>query len=210
MSSQALLTRETLLLRLRNKADDRSWSEFVEIYAPMLFSYCLKRGIRREDAADLVQEVMQTVAKEMETFRYDRSRGTFRAWIHTLLRHALHRFLAKQERAPVTAARTAFLRQLEATPDPRENLDWERDYERELLAWAVGKAKPHFSVRIWELFEATALQGRAPAEVAAERGISKNAVSLAKFRVVEKLREIAASIDGEEWEFEALGNPDIS
>lgn len=205
MSSEALLTRETLLLRLRNRADNAAWSEFVEIYTPMLYSYCLKRSIKREDAADIVQDVMRTVSREMEDFHYDRTRGTFRAWIHTLLRHALYRFIQRSQNAPITAARTAELYRLESTPDPREELDWESDYERELLAWAVGKARPHFNARIWSIFEATALEERPPAEVAAELGISKNAVTLAKFRVIEKLREITALIDEEAWEKELLG-----
>ena len=38
---------------------------------------------------------------------------------------------------------------LEAKPGEGEVLDWERDYQRRLLAWAIEKVRPEFSDRIW-------------------------------------------------------------
>lgn len=202
-NSHPYLTRETLLLRLRDPGDAASWEEFVDLYTPMLYAYCLKRGVRREDAADIVQEVMRTVARQMGSFTYDPDRGTFRAWMHTLLRASLSRFFKKAEHQPRTAESTAILRKLENTPDPVEQRDWDREYEHEMLAWAMAKAKPQFSARVWEVFEETAVRERSVGDVAAKFGMTSNAVNLAKFRVMEKLREIVTGIESGWWEADA-------
>ena len=55
-------TRATLLLRLRDQADDDSWSEFADIYTPLIFGYCQRRELRHADIADITQEVMRSVS----------------------------------------------------------------------------------------------------------------------------------------------------
>ena len=58
--------------------------------------------------------------------------------------------------------------------------------------------------RIWNAFEQTAVRGRAPAEVAEEIGMSKNAIAIAKHRVILRLREKTESVDAERWEGEVI------
>lgn len=204
MSQDPLPTRQTLLLRLRDPADDASWTEFAEIYTPLLYGYCTKRDINRADAADIVQDVMRSVALAMRGFEYDPEKGNFKGWLFTAVRHAIGRHFKSRARKPTSRADTKFIEMLESTPEKSEQVDWERDYQRELLKWALEKVKPEFADRIWKAFEQTALQGRDPAEVAAEIGMTKNAVAIAKFRVTKRLREKAESVDAERWESEVI------
>jgi len=200
----SLNTRETLLLRLRDSADDAAWREFVEIYSPLLCRYCQKRGLPDADVADVVQQVMRSVAVAMKNFEYDPVKGKFKGWLFTALRRTLGNHFKAQAKRPLTAADTQMLRRLEETPDEGEVNDWELDYQRELLAWAMEKVKPEFAVRIWSAFERTAVQGQEPAAVAAEIGMSKNSVAVAKHRVMTRLREKARSVDAERWEGEII------
>jgi len=204
MSLDPLPTRETLILRLRDPEDDASWTEFAEIYTPLLYGYCKERGIQQADAADIVQDVMRSVALAMRRFEYDPKIGKFKGWLFTAVRHAIGRHFKNLNRRPLTPADSQFIEMLESTPEESEQVDWERDYQRELLKWALEKVKPEFAERIWKAFEQTALRGRDPGEVAAEIGMSKNAVAIAKFRVTRRLKEKAESVDAEKWEGEVI------
>ncbi len=199
-----LSTRATLLLRLRDRADDTSWAEFAEIYTPLLYGYCQKREIGHADSSDIVQEVMRSVSLAMESFEYDPNKGKFKAWLFTAVRNAVGTHYRKQARRPLSVAETAMLEALDATPDSVEEDEWERDYQRQLLAWAMEKIRPEFSPRIWSVFEATALEERDVSEVAAATGMSRNAVAIAKFRVLQRLREKARGVDAEHWEREMI------
>ena len=77
-------------------------------------------------------------------------------------------------------------------------------YLRKLLAWAMEKVKPEFAERIWAAFEQTAVLDRDPKEVAQNIGMSKNAVAIAKCRVIKRLREKAQSVDADRWEGEII------
>lgn len=208
MPDDPLVTRQTLLLRLRDRADEESWREFAEIYTPLLYRYCQKREIKAQDAADIVQEVMRSVSLAMENFEYDPEKGKFKGWLFTAVRNAISAHYRKMSKRPVTAAETGMVRKIEETPDEREEKDWEREYQRELMSWAMEKVRPEFAERIWNAFEMTALQGKSPTEVAEETGMTKNAVTLAKFRVVKRLREKTASIDSGKWEREVIAGKD--
>ena len=42
----ASITRPSLLLRVRDLNDGVAWSQFVEIYTPLVFGYCRGRGLQ--------------------------------------------------------------------------------------------------------------------------------------------------------------------
>ena len=199
-----LLTRQTLLIRLRDSADDASWAEFAEIYTPLMYGYCQKRELRRDDIADIVQDVMRSVSLAMKGFEYDPEKGKFKGWLFTSLRNAISNHFRKASRRPKTARETRMVEMIENTPDQRETDDWERDYQRQLLAWALEKIKPEFSPRIWSAFEETAINGRPGNEVATELDMTLGALTVAKHRVTKRLKEKAESIDAGRWEGEMI------
>ncbi len=195
-----LNTRATLLLRLRDRSDQDSWAEFVEIYTPLLYAYCQKREINSTETADIVQDVFRSISLAIQGFDYDPSKGRFKAWLFTVLRNAVSTHFRKASRAPMTSSETQLIERLEADPEHSEAHDWDRDYQVRLLHWAMEKIQPEFSEQAWTIFTETALKERAPQEVAEELGMQKNAVTVAKYRVMQRLRRKLESIDAERWE----------
>ena len=55
-------TRQSLLVRIRDKRDGPAWAQFVELYAPLIYGFARKHGLQDADAADLTQEVLRAVA----------------------------------------------------------------------------------------------------------------------------------------------------
>lgn len=202
MPDDPYLTRETLLVRLRDPGNGDAWDEFVAIYAPVLFSYCRKRGLSYEDASDLTQEVCRSVVKAMPGFVYDPARGSFRGWLYTLLRRGISRHCAKRARDPLNRSEGVDTMDLPDYGD-RDRETWELDYRRRLLAWAMEVAKARCNERAWKAFEDTTLRERSVDEVARELGMSRNALNVAKCRVVRTIREIAARHE-RDWERDAI------
>jgi DNA-directed RNA polymerase specialized sigma24 family protein len=76
--SEALDTRHSLLIRIRNPRDRAAWRQFVALYAPMIHSLARQRGLQDADAADMTQEVLRKVAVAAPELVYDPDRGSFR------------------------------------------------------------------------------------------------------------------------------------
>src|ERR1700741_1943945 len=96
--SDAPATRLSLLVRLRDARDDGAWSQFVELYAPLVFGFARKHGLQDADAADLTQDVLQAVSGGIRRLAYDPARGSFRCWRFTVVRNKPRKFLASQKR----------------------------------------------------------------------------------------------------------------
>jgi hypothetical protein len=46
-------TSPSLLLRLRDPADAGSWQTFIDVYLPLVYGHCRKRGLQDADATDV-------------------------------------------------------------------------------------------------------------------------------------------------------------
>ncbi len=85
-------TRPSLLVRIRDGEDRDSWSQFVAIYAPLVYGWLRKGGLQDADAADITQEVMMSVAAAVKSFEYDPALGSFRGWLFTVVQNRLRNF----------------------------------------------------------------------------------------------------------------------
>src|SRR5438876_9916363 len=87
------LTRASLLVRIRDGRDQKAWQQFVRLYAPVVYGFARKRGLQDADAADVMQDVLRSVAAAAARLDYDPSRGTFRGWLYTVARNKIFNFL---------------------------------------------------------------------------------------------------------------------
>src|SRR4029434_2525499 len=72
------LTRASLLVQIRDGANQVAWQEFVKLYGPVVYGFARKRGLQDADAADLMQDVMRSVSAAIGRLDYDRNQGSFR------------------------------------------------------------------------------------------------------------------------------------
>jgi RNA polymerase sigma-70 factor (ECF subfamily) len=182
-------TRPSLLVRLRQSADQEAWREFVGLYAPLIYGFGRKHGLQDADASDLTQEVLRGVSTAIRRLDYDPQRGTFRAWLFTLVRRRLADFLAQRARQPQASGDSADRERLKALPAPEEVADWNTEFEQHLFARAIDRVKQEFTESTWQAFQQTAIEGRKPRDVAETLGLSVGAVYIAKSRVQARLKE---------------------
>ncbi len=110
-------TRPSLLIRLRDSGDERAWSEFVEIYGPLVYRLAKRRGLQEADAQDLAQEVFRAVARAIERYDPDPARGSFRGWLCRIANNLIINCLSAQRRHPRGTGDTGMQRMMEDRPD---------------------------------------------------------------------------------------------
>ena len=193
-------TRVTLLTRIRDGADADAWREFVYLYGPVVYGFARKRGLQDADAADLMQEVLRSVARNAEKMEYDPSRGKFRGWLYTVTRNKIYNFLNGQRNKPRSSGDPSIQERLDEIPDRPDDRDddWELEYHRRLSAKAMELVRDEFQPNTWRAFWGTAVEGRAAQEVGGELKMTSGAVYVAKSRVLARLREEVRLLDEDE------------
>jgi RNA polymerase sigma-70 factor (ECF subfamily) len=147
-------TRPSLLVRLRNVQDHEAWSQFVEVYGPLIYGFARKQGLQDADAADVMQDALRVVAGAVRQLDYDPERGSFRAWLFTVVRNQLLRFWSRQQRAGPGSGDSSGQHRLEAVPapDPEPSDLWDEEYERRRFAWAAERVREHVQPTTWQAF----------------------------------------------------------
>jgi RNA polymerase sigma-70 factor (ECF subfamily) len=194
---QAPATRATLLVRLRDAGDEDAWRQFLELYGPVVYRLYRHRGLQDADAADLTQEVLRAVAAGAGQLDYDPERGTFRGWLYGVVRNKLRDFLSRRCRQPQATGDAATLGILQAIPAADDESDqWEREYQRRLFAVAADKVRTVVDDATWQAFWRTAVDGQPARDVAEALRMSVGAVYVAKSRVVARMKQQVAEIEG--------------
>ena len=185
----ASTTSPSLLLRIRNPEDTDAWDEFLEIYTPVVRTYCFQRQLQEADVCDIVQDVMSRLVKQIRQFEYDPARGKFRAWFGTITANRIKTFLSRKSRTERTHGESDSAVPIDACSgsyaDP--DSDWIAIFSDQVYQTARARVRPVFEDATWECFEATWLRNEPAADVAHAMGIPVHSVYVNKSRVLKRL-----------------------
>ncbi|MCA9190437.1 MAG: sigma-70 family RNA polymerase sigma factor [Planctomycetales bacterium] len=182
-------TRPSLLARVRDVGDRKAWEEFVNLYAPMVYTYAVQHGLQDADAADLTQDAMFGLMRSLRTFEYDPQRGTFRGWLVTVLRNHLSKHFEKHSRQHQGSGDTATLDLLNQLPMDTLDEAWEAQCKLSEFHWAADRIRHEFQGSTWSAFWLTTVEGLEIGQVARQLGKSAGAVYVARSRVLARIRE---------------------
>ena len=183
----------SLLDRLKTaRADDSDWNRLQGIYLSLIITWLRRVPGLRDEADDLAQEVLVVLVREIP--RFDRRReGSFRAWLRQITVNRVRTWRRQRIRQPSATLDPldGFLDQL---ADPAGNLasEWDREHDQHVVQKLLAAVRPDFSPETWAAFQKFAVEGSPAAVVAADLGISENAVIQAKSRILKRLRAEAA------------------
>ena len=151
--SSAPETRPSLLIRVRNPADQAAWQEFVEIYRPVILRIAQHKGMQAADAEDIAQEVLVAVAKAVEQREHDAKRAKFRTWLHRVANNIILDALTrgKPDRGAGGSSLQAALSQKESPGGPDSDL-LRLEYRREVFRWAARQVRKEFRQETWNAF----------------------------------------------------------
>ncbi|SRR5579883_355495 len=188
-------TSASLLERLRTSPDEAAWRRLDDLYQPLIRRWLLRDPSLREEADDIVQEVMSVLVRELPGFQRRRN-GSFRRWLRTITAHRLAAFYRSRKNRPVALGCPAEESPLTQLSDPNSEMSrqWDREHDRYVLSRLMELIAPMFEPTTLAAFRRTALEGIAPARAAKELGLSLNAVLIAKSRVLSMLRQEAKGL----------------
>ena len=174
----------SMLQRMRVD-DSTACQRFLHLYGPLVRSWLRRSGFHDADAADLAQDVFLAVSRAIGRFER-RADGKFRAWLSVITSNRVREHYRSQQGEAVAAGGTeAHLRLLEMAeqePDDPGSTDC-------LLHRGLELVRGDFEDRTWQAFWRCTVEGHDTAEVAADLGLSLDAIYKAKARVLRRLRE---------------------
>jgi RNA polymerase sigma-70 factor (ECF subfamily) len=176
--------------------DQEAWRRLVDLYTPLVHHWCHRWGVRGEDANDVLQEVFHAVALGMANFRHERQGDSFRGWLRGITRNKLLDTFRRAGHQAQGGAE-AYQRFLEV---PRREREWndlhgdDDDEEQERTGGVYHRAlelvRGEFEERTWSAFWRAVVDGHAPADIAADLGVTPAAVRQAKSRILRRLKEV--------------------
>jgi RNA polymerase sigma-70 factor (ECF subfamily) len=184
------VTSKTLLQRLRAN-DSEAWRVMVQLYTPLVRHLATRGGVRGVDVEDVTQEVLQAAATHLQNFRRDKPGDSFRGWLRGITRNMVLQHFRRRGCNPRGSGGTDALVRLQEVEDatnPEEDTDPVEELDG-LRRRALELVRSEFEERTWRAFWMTVVEGRAPAEIAAETGVTPTAIRMAKSRVLRRLKE---------------------
>jgi RNA polymerase sigma-70 factor (ECF subfamily) len=158
----------------------------------LVYYWCRGAQLQPADAADVLQDVFHAVARSLDRFQNDHQRGSFRGWLCRITANKLHDYWREHRRVPRAAGGSTHGQFLEQLADEPISLDTDAAPEPEETSLVLQRAlevfQSEFELPTWQAFWRVTIDGRSPADVAAELGITINAVYKAKARVLSRLR----------------------
>jgi RNA polymerase sigma-70 factor (ECF subfamily) len=184
-------TSPSLLERLHDQSDAEAWRRMVAIYTPLIQGWLRRYNLSEADAEDVTQDVLGVVVRELPSFRHNQRRGAFRTWLKTITVNRLRQLWRTKRSRPEAAGGSAFAAMLDELADPTSGLSrlWDREHDRHVARRLLAGVELEFQPSTWRAFRMTVLEGRPTDQVAAELGLTANAVLIAKSRVLKRLRE---------------------
>jgi RNA polymerase sigma factor (sigma-70 family) len=200
---ELLPTRSSLLSRLCDWEDQASWREFFDTYWKFIYSVAIKSGLTDQEAEDVVQETVLSVAKKMPEFVYDPVRCSFKGWLMHVIRLRIMDQLRRRQPAfhqlPAGDRDSTQTPTVERVPDPASlepDAAWNEEWERNLVDAALERVKLRVKPEHYQIFYLSAVKRLSVREVARTLQVNAGQVYLVRHRLtkdvkreIERLRE---------------------
>lgn len=183
-------TRSSVLKAVAESENTAAWNRLFDLYAGFIFSIARHKGIKPEDADDIVQVVFADLARNLPTFKYDREKGRFRSYLTGLVNwRIIDRLKASKRDAELKAG---FWEAAKAAGGDDEFS--EREWQAAAMEEALRRMKPSVSPEHYAAFVASAVEGQDTDIVTKLYGMSRDSLYQIRKRLTVKLREKLAEV----------------
>ena len=188
------VTSRKLLAAIGSGPGATRWTEFFHKYTPGLRDYAT-RHFPSLEADDLIQDTFLVLVKRLKTYQYDpKAKGAFHNYLTGILRFlAIDRLLDKN-RETASRKRLADDPTAQAHSEAPFPIDvWKKSaYEIALRRFL---ADPRVQPQTKEIFKRVAIRGEKPETVAANFGLTRNAVDQIKDRTIRRLKTLVVELE---------------
>jgi len=191
-------TRKSLIERLNNWEDQRTWNEFYQTYWRLVYSVATKSGLTREEAFDVVQETIIAIARQVQKGQYDPRAGSFKAWLLQMTRWRILDVFRARKRQPSLSnqgnsesedSQNLAMERLTSEKDNLLEGIWDREWRDNISSAALERVKAKVTPRQFQIFDCYVMKGWGVKKTAEALGINAAQVYLAKHRVGSLVRK---------------------
>lgn len=195
-------TRKSLIARLDNWEDQRTWDDFYQTYWRLIYSVAIKSGLRSDEAFDCVQETILSIAKQSKKKLYDPEQGSFKTWLMNMTRWRINDQFRKRKKDTAMAGgewdddrKTAVIDRFE---DPKGDLLgrlWDVEWKKNVADAALARVKAQVSPKQYQIFHYYVIKQWDATKVQEHLNVSMAQVYLAKHRVGTVLKKELARLE---------------
>ena len=183
-------TRSSVLKAVADTENTAAWNRLFDLYAGFVFSMARHKGLKPEDADDIVQVVFADLARNLPTFKYDREKGRFRSYLTGLVNwRVVDRLKASKRDAELKAN---FWEEVKAVGGDDDFS--EREWQAAAMEEALRRIKPDVRPEHYAAFVASAVEGQDTDIVTKLYGISRDSLYQIRKRLTAKLHEKLAEV----------------
>ena len=188
-------TSASLLDRVR-RHDPQAWSRFAALYSPLVYGWARRGGLQESDAADVVQDVFQSVFAKLDDFQNEGQASSFRGWLWAISRNRIRLHYRQQTGKAKAAGGSAAAEQMQQLPAilDSDSEPTDESGRRALLHRALRLIEHDFAPATWQAFWRQAMEGQSVEEIAAALSMNASSVRQAKYRVLCRLRDELAGL----------------
>ncbi|WP_221032760.1 RNA polymerase sigma factor [Actomonas aquatica] len=195
LSQPSLLTRPSLLHRLRDWRDNSSWEEFHRLYRRFIHGLATRAGLSSSEADEVVQEVLQNVAQRISDYEIRDRRGAFRRWLMNQTRWRIADKFRQRDQASLPDG-THVVSPLNDHCDPMEDVPvendivdfWEVEWQQHILNTAMECLARQVPAKHFQAFELYSRQGWPVRRIAHDLEMNAATVYLIAHRLTKRLR----------------------
>lgn len=185
-------TRSSVLRAVADTANEAAWQRLFDLYAGFVFSIARSKGLRSEDADDIVQVVFADLARNLPTFQYDRAKGKFRSYLTGLVHwRIMDRLKSGKRDADLKAA---FWEEAKAAASSADEDFAEREWQAAAMEEALRRIRPDVRPEHYAAFVASAVEGQDAESVMRLYGLSRDNLYQIRKRLTMKLRGAVAAV----------------
>ena len=190
-------TRKSIIEKLGDWEDQEAWNRFHQTYWRVIYAFAKQSGLTNEEAMDVVQETVLSVAKQFRNGQFNREAGTFKSWLRNLTRWRVADQFRKRKaqiddsphRSPSDTGGTMTFDRFADGNEPFSEDAWEREWQKNALEVACRRIREQVSPRQYQIYDCYVLQEWDVARVCRELGVNTAQVYLAKHRLQKLFRK---------------------
>ena len=171
--------------------DELAWQRFCEHFNPVVVNFARRLGLSTTDAEDAAQEAMLAFLKAFRSGKYQREKGRLSNWLFGVARRVILNFRRDQPLERLIADKTTATSYWDLIQDDGNiKHSWETEWNRMVLTKCLEQARRELDPKVFKAFELYALSDTPVDKVAQRLSMSRNAVYIAKSRVLSRLRQL--------------------
>lgn len=185
------VTTTQILEDLKTTDDESAWTEFCSHFQPVMIQFACKLGLTNIEAEDAAQETMTAFFKSFKDGKYNPDKGRLSNWLFGIAKRVILNLRGRQPLEHLIADKTTGTSFWDMIQDDKTlGRTWELQWQQMVMKRCMDQVRHEFDPKVFGAFRHYAIDQFSLDEVCERFDMSRNAVYIAKSRILSRIREL--------------------